>query len=303
MSFQKLMLFCAAALMTGAALVPGWAAERETALFPQDAAPAKLEQPPLMLMVGVNDIYCKNTSCKCIENVATRQYGDFCRQLKERYNIELKFVYLIEPYELNKAFLDGKFDAVLCKPWLVFQHSKGRSEGMMRVADLQGLDGDTGLWGIVIVPTNSAIKKLSELSGRRLAYGQPDAYEKHQGALELFQREGVKIDQAKLVEKASCLECLDLLMKNDVDAAVISNYALTADCAVDVTTPDAFRVIGRTKEIPLTSFMVDLQRVSQNDALRIQKALIGLSRDELPASMSGGGFVKPVAWKVPRATP
>lgn len=289
--------------MAGAALAPAWAAERETALFPQGAAPATSNQPALKLVVGVSDIYCKDSSCKCIEQIATRQYGDFRRLLKERYHIEVEFVYFLEPYELDQAFLDGKFDAVLCKPWLVFQHSKGRSEEMMRVADLQGLDGDAGLWGIVIVPKDSPTKKLSELSGCRIAYGQPDAYEKHQGALELFRREGIKIDQAKLVEKASCLECLDLLMKNDVDAAVISNYALTADCAVDITTPDAFRVIGRTKEIPLTSFMVDLKRVPCADALRIQQALIGLSRDGLPASMSGGGFVKPASWKVTRATP
>ncbi len=304
MTFQELVPCCAALLlMAGTALAVEPAALRETAMLPQSATPATAKQPPLKLMVGVNDIYCKDSSCKCIENIATRQYGDFCRQLKARYNIELEFVYFLEPYELDKAFLEGKFDAVLCKPWLVFRHSEGRSEKMVRVADLQGLNGDTGLWGMVIVPKDSTIKKLSEISDHRIAYGQPDAYEKHQGALELFQREGVKIDQARLVEKASCLECLDLLMKNDVDAAVISNYALTADCAVDVTTPDAFRVIGRTKEIPLTSFMVDLKRVSREDALRLQQALTGLSRDELPASMSGGGFVKPAAWKVPRATP
>jgi ABC-type phosphate/phosphonate transport system substrate-binding protein len=289
--------------MAGAALAPAWAAERETALFPQGAAPSTSNQPALKLVVGVSDIYCKDSSCKCIEQIATRQYGEFCRRLKERDNIDIEFVYFLEPYELDKAFLEGKFDAVLCKPWLVFQHSEGRSEEMTRVADLQGLNGDTSLWGMVIVPKDSAIRKLSEISGRRIAYGQPDAYEKHQGALELFQREGVKLSQDKLVEKASCLECLDLLMKNDVDAAVISNYALTADCAVDITTPDAFRVIGRTKGIPLTSFMVDLKRVPRADALRIQQALIGLSGSELPASMSGGGFVKPASWKVPRATP
>jgi len=296
-------VFGLALLMAGTALAVEPTALRETALFPQNATPAKTEPTLLKLVVGVNDVYCKDSSCKCIEKIATRQYGEFCRQLKKRYNIEVEFVYFLEPYELDKAFRAGKFDAVLCKPWLVFQHSVGRSEGLARVADLQDLHGDIGLWGMVIVPTNSAITKLSELSGRRIVYGQRDAYEKHQAALELFQREGIKISQDKLVEKASCLECLDLLMKDSVDAAIISNYALTADCAVDVTTPESFRVIGRTETIPLTSFMIDLKRLSRDDAIRVQKALIALSQDGLPASMCGGGFVKPASWKVPSATP
>jgi len=277
-------------------------AESETALRSQGAGQAS-GQSPIKLTVGVNDVYCKDSSCKCIEQIATRQFGEFCRALKERYKIDLEFVYFIEPYDLDKAFLDGKFDAVLCKPWLVFRNAGGRSAQMARIADLQDIHGDPGLWGTVIVPKGSPIKTLAGISGRRVAYGQPDAYEKHQGVLKLFDREGINVPADLLVEKASCLECLDLLMKGKVDAAVISNYALTADCAVDVTTPDAWRVLGRTEKIPLTSFIVDLKRLSPEDASRVQHALVELSSEALPASMSGGGFVTPASWKVPRAMP
>ena len=301
MTVRKMMSSCLALLLAGGALAAAPLAE--TALVPQAGEAGKPGQAPLKLVVGVNDVYCKDSSCKCIEKIATRQYAEFCRMLKERCNIELELVYFLEPYELDKAFLAGKFDAVLCKPWLVFRHPEGRSGQMARVADLQDLHGDTGLWGIVIVPKDSAIKRLSELSGRPLAIGQPDAYEKHQGTMALLQREGIAIPNDKLVEKASCLECIDLLLKGSVDAAVISNYALTADCAVDVTTPEAFRVLGQTEKIPLTSFMIDLKRVSRDDAARVQQALTGLAGAELPPSMSGGGFVQPVSWKVPRAIP
>jgi ABC-type phosphate/phosphonate transport system substrate-binding protein len=295
--------WCLAFLLAGGTLVAGPAAERETALRPQGGEPAKPGQPPLKLVVGVNDVYCKDSSCKCVEHIATRQFGDFCRKLKERHGIGVEMVYFVEPYELDAAFSAGKFDALLCKPWLVFRRPEGRGGRMTRVADLQDVNGGTGLWGTVIVPKDSTLKKLADISGRRVAIGQTDAFEKHQGVLALFQREGIKIPQDKLVEKASCLECLDLLMNGSVDAAVISNYALTADCAVDVTTPDAFRVIGQTEKIPLTSFMIDLKRVSHDDALRVQRALVELSKNELPPSMSGGGFVEPVSWKVPLAKP
>ena len=300
MKIKKAVFCFLAAVLAGLSFSSTKAEEVETAFQPNAE---QQQSPPIKLAVGVTDVYCKDSSCKCIEQIATRQYGDFCRELKTKYNIDLELSYFVEPYDLDRAFLDGKFDAVLCKPWIVFQHSLGRSEQMVRVADLQDIHGNPGLWGMVLVSKASPIQKLSEISGRRVAIGQLDAYEKHKGALALFQREGVKIASEKLVQKASCLECLDLLMKGEVDAAVISNYALTADCAVDVPTPDAFRVLGKTEEIPLTSFMVDLKRVSQSDAKRIQQALTGLSSTDLPKSMSGGGFVAPASWKVSRPKP
>ena len=300
---MKTILFCSLGWLLAGGMLSAGPMVGETAFIPHDGASAKPGLPPLKLTVGVNDVYCKDSSCKCIEQVATRQFGDFCSQLKKRYQIELELVYFLEPYDLDKAFLEGKFDAVLCKPWLIFRNAGGRSSQMARLADLQDLHGDPGLWGTVIVPKDSPIKKLAGISGRRVAYGQSDAYEKHQGALKLFERAGIHVKKDLLVEKASCLECLDLLMKGQVDAAVISNYALTADCAVDVTSPDAWRVLGVTETIPLTSFIVDLKRVSPDEASRIQQAMVGICRDALPASMSGGGFVKPVSWKVPRAMP
>jgi len=302
MNIPKLLAWFLCLCATGEALAAPPTAGRETALLPREAQAVQPGNAPLKMLVGVNDIYCKDSSCSCIAAIATRQYAEFCRKLKETYNIELELVYFLEPYDLNRAFLAEKFDAILCKPWLVFGHPGGRSEQMLRVADLQDPQGNTRLWGIVIVPKNSALKDLGQVAGHRVAYGQSDAYEKHQGALALFQQQGIKIPADKLVEKASCLECLDLLMKGSVDAAVISNYALTADCAVDVTTPDAFRVLGKTEEIPLTSFMIDLHRVSRNDAYRVQRALLELSRNALPSSMSGGGFVQPSSWEIPRAS-
>ncbi|MEI8233094.1 MAG: PhnD/SsuA/transferrin family substrate-binding protein [Verrucomicrobiota bacterium] len=298
MTFPNLLSWSLALLLTGGTLAANPAAESETAFCHQDGERLKPGNAPLKLVVGVNDIYCKDSSCKCIEHIATRQYGEFCRKLKEAYNIDLQFIYFLEPYDLDRAFRAEQFDAVLSKPWLVFRHPEA-CQRMVRVADLQDLHRNTGLWGIVIVPKDSPLKNLGEIAGHRIAYGQSDAYEKHQGALALFKREGITIPADKLVEKASCLECIDLLMKGSVDAAVISNYALTADCAVDITTPDAFRVLGKTEEMPLTSFMIDLRRVSRADACRVQQALCELSKTELPPSMSGGGFVKPASWKVP----
>jgi len=271
--------------------------ERETAFSPSRTV-LKEAVMPLKLVVGVNDIYCKDSSCSCIDYIATRRYADFCKLLKDRYQIELVMEYSTAPYALDKSFREGKYDAVLGKIWPIYRPGNGRVMEMVRIADLQDINKNTSLWGVVLVKKESPLQKLSDLAGLRVAYGHPDAFEKHQAALALFQQNGVSVSADKWVEKASCMEGLDLLLKGSVDAAVISNYALTADCAVDFTTPEAFRVLGETEKLPLTSFMVDLKRVSQENALRLQQALVELSATQLPESMSGGGFVLPASWVI-----
>jgi len=247
---------------------------------------------PLKISVGVNDVYCRQTACSCVHDIANREFAEFAALLKARSGIELDLQYFVEPYELQKAFADGRLDAFLCKPWPLVREAGGRGKDLVRIADLRDPGHNPFLWGTVIVPKASKLRSLSDLNGARLAMGQADAYEKHQGVLALLAEARAK---PEIVEKASCIECLDLLLSHKVDAAAVSNYALTADCAVDIVGPDDFRVIGETAKIPLTSFMVDRTRVSDGDIARLRSALIGLT--DLPASMRGGGFVAAMPWE------
>ena len=192
-----------------------------------------------------------------------------------------------------------RFDGAIGKPWPLLRDQAGRGRHLRRLADVQDTSGNASLWGTMIVLRDSPIRRLRDAAGQRLALGQADAYEKHQAVFALLQREGVDFPAARRVEKASCLECLDLLLRGDVDVAVISNYALTADCAVDVVKPDQFRTIATTAKIPLTSLMIDVRRVSADDAARLQRALLELSRTALPESMHGGGFIAAQPWQPP----
>ena len=249
---------------------------------------------PLKISVGVNDVYCKQTACSCVHDIANREYADFAALLKKRTGIELDLHYFIEPYDLQKAFAAGELDAFLCKPWPLVRQTAGRGKQLERIADLQDPDRNPYLWGIVIVPKNSPVQSLSDLKGRRIAVGREDAFEKHQGVQALLAEAGVA--PAQVIEKASCIECLDLLLGGKVDAAAVSNYALSADCAVDIANPDDFRIVAETQKIPLTSFMVDTTRVSAGDAARLKEALVSISSSDLPASMRGGGFVAAMPW-------
>ena len=92
-------------------------------------------------------------------------------------------------------------------------------------------------------------------------------------------------------------------MAGKVDAAVISSYAFTASCAVDFAKAEDFRVIAKTPEMPLTSLLVDLNKVSAADAARLQAALVAVSGDKVPADLVGKGFVLPAAWRPAPAAP
>jgi phosphonate transport system substrate-binding protein len=149
--------------------------------------------------------------------------------------------------------------------------------------------------GMVVVPVASPIKSLADLQGKRVAFGQPDSYEKHHAPLIQLASQGVKPASGSYF--SSCGENLDALMGGTVDAAVISSYALTASCAVDFAKPEDFRVIARTAEMPLTSILVDLNKVPAAAATRLQQALLAVSGDKVPADLTGKGFVAPVSWR------
>jgi ABC-type phosphate/phosphonate transport system substrate-binding protein len=266
------------------------------ALASEPTAPAAR---PLKLVLGVNDVFCKDTACKCAHDIASREYGDFLARLKERSGIELELVYFMEPYELEKAMQAEQFDGAIAKPWPLLRDQTKRGRYLQRIADVQDTSGNASLWGTVIVLSDSPIRSLRDISGKRLALGQADGYEKHQAVYHLLKGAGVDFSTIRSIEKASCLECLDLLLKGDVEVAVISNYALTADCGVDVAKPEQFRVIATTAKIPLTSLMIDTRRISTDDAVRLKRALLELSRDALPESMHGGGFIAAQPWQPP----
>ena len=63
------------------------------------------DQPLLSLKLAVNDIYCTQTACSCVHDVAARTYEETQQQLLKQFGVDLTLVYYEEPYELEKAIL------------------------------------------------------------------------------------------------------------------------------------------------------------------------------------------------------
>ena len=267
----------------------------ETAFLPKGSLQSGPDQKPLTLRLVVNDTYCRATACDCIHQLASREYEEIISTLKSVYNIDLQLVYCIEEYDLADSIRSGRYDGAICKPWLAFRLIPGTKMNFRRVADVLDPFGNGLLGGMFIVKMESPVQKPSDITGKILAIGQDDSYEKYYLPLKMMKEEG--INPAKKVNKSSCTEGINMLLDGTADVAVISDYALVASCAVDIAGPDAFRTIWKTEDIPLCSVILDLHRISEPDAARLQAALLKISEGEMPESFAGKGFVKPVSWK------
>jgi len=266
----------------------------ETAFLPEQGIVAAPSDQLLTIRLAVNDTYCKQTACSCIGDLAAREYGELQEILKSKYNIDLQLTYFIEEYDLVDSLVTQKFDGSICKPWLAFMLTPEHKIKFKRIADVLDPSNNQWLRGLFIVKKDSPVKTLEDINGKTLAAGQKDSYEKYYAPLAMLEKDGIKPRQ--ITNKASCTECINMLLDNTAEVAIISNYALTASCAVDVVKPDDFRTIGQTEQMPLCSVILDMSRISEQDALRLQNALIGISGDNAPKSLGSKGFVLPAKW-------
>ncbi len=265
----------------------------ETA-FSSEGVTASSDSEPLNLKILVNDIYCKQTACGCIHEVAAREYGELLEQLKNKFNINLELIYCMEVFYLEDSIKTQKYDGALCKPWNAVRFQEELALDYKRIADVIDIYDNQWLEGNIMVPKDSPIQTIEDLNGRTLVTGQEDAYEKYDQAMQLLKEKGIK--PAKIYTKSSCLENMNELIDKYADAAVVSHYVMDATCAVDVANPDDYKVIEVTSKTPLTSVLLDMKKVSKEDALRLQNALLALSGENSPESMLSRGFVKPASW-------
>jgi ABC-type phosphate/phosphonate transport system substrate-binding protein len=254
---------------------------------------------PVKLTLVVNDVYCKDSACSCVHFIATRRYADFFRLLKERYNIQVTPVYLEDSFQTARQIKSGQVDGAICKPWLGHQSAQASGRHYRRAADLQDVFTNTVLRGLFIVLAESPIRTLKDAANKRIVFGKADAFEKHDAAFAALEKAGLALPpSSSRLEKSSCIEAIGALMDKSAEVAVISHYALTGGCAVDIAKPEDFRVVAETEPLPFISLMLDQDKISKADFSRIREAFIALSHEALPSTMSGGGFVEPLPWSL-----
>lgn len=268
---------------------------QETSFEPAAGLTKSPAENKLVIKLVVNDTYGKKTACACIGDLASREYDQLQEILLDKYNIDLQLTYLIEEFYIKDSLLTQRFDGALCKPWFAYRLMPENNFNFKRVADLLDPDNNQWLTGLFIVKTDSPVNSMKDIEGKSLVIGQSDSYEKYHAAMALLNNE--KITPGSLMNKSGCLETVGVLLDNKAEVGVISNYALTASCAVDIAGPNDFKVIGESEKTPLCSVMLDMNKVSEADALRLQSALLEISGENAPEDLISNGFVAPAKWQ------
>lgn len=261
---------------------------------------------PLRVLVGVHEPYCRKTACQCVHFAARREFEPLQQRLKERFGIDLDLCYYPgDHFKLLRDVRSGVPDGALSKPWPVLWAARGAGRNYLRVADLLGPEGHADLRGLVVVPKDSPVRSWEDLSGRRLALGEADAYEIHHAVLALLRRKGVDPGRLHLLEFSSVMETVGAVLDGKADAAAVSDYCFDVDCLVEVVRKEDFRVLGETEPaIPAVSLLLDADRVPPGVAGRLRRALLELGGDHgLKASLLGDGFVPPRPWSPPEFSP
>lgn len=266
----------------------------ETAFQPSSKVTPSSAEQMLTISLGVNDTYSKEVACACIGDLAGREYDELQQILKEKYNIDLQLTYYTEDYYMVDDLKAGRFDGVLSKPWFAYMLVPEKGFSFKRVADLVDPFGNQWLKACFLVPVDSPIQTEEDINGKVVVIGNPDSFEKHHSSLRLLDQK--KIEPGRIYTKASCMESVGELMDENAEVAVISDYAMVATCIVDIAIPEDFRTIMETEPIPLCSVVLDMDKVSEADALRLQKALLEISRNDRPEKLMGEGFVLPASW-------
>jgi len=266
----------------------------ETAFEPsENTVPASSEET-LVIKLVVNEAYCQKTACSCVSDIASRDYQSLQDLLKEKYNIDLVLTYVTDEYYIKDSLFTGRYDGVITKPWLAYMITPGSSFKFKRIVDLLDVYNNQWLRGMIITKSDSGLNTLKDIDGKILAAGQEDSFEKYHSPLRMLAQE--KVVPKEIIHKASCSENIGLLTEGNADVAIISDYTLIASRFRYDLDPSQIRKIGETEPMPLCSVIIDLSKISEENALRLRNALLDLSGENAPEELSSDGFVMPAKW-------
>ena len=71
----------------------------ETAFAPSKGSASESSAGPVKLKIAVNDTYCKESACECVQFLAAREYNEIQAKLLARYRIDIELTYFIDEYD------------------------------------------------------------------------------------------------------------------------------------------------------------------------------------------------------------
>lgn len=250
------------------------------------------DEPPISgpLDIVVMDPLSDQLACDCVAGYAQRNYGELQAFLQEQLDRPVQLTYaesLMAPNVRSRPAIHlviGKFS-------IVESDSRRIDLPVRPLAMLSGKDGAITQTGLFVVRRDDPAKSIEDLAGRSLLFGPEDSDEKHSAALAALEVFALPTPNT-LDTKESCSTAALAVFENDVDAAVLSSYAMPLLEGCGAIDKGALRIVGETDPVPFISVFVTHQ-VDSTVESRLMKALslVADQPDLLGAMESLVGFV------------
>lgn len=246
----------------------------------------------MVLNVGVNEPFCRDTACVCAGRDAPRGY-EWRAEAARAAGLDVRVRYVLIEDDFASMLAAGELDAVVAKSWTALSAFRAAGLGCARLCDLPLPDGNPDLTGVFITTADSPLASVADLDGRRLATGGPESYENFHAVGRLLAALGVRPAARRRYDR--CVHAAVSVVEGETDAAVISSYCVRFGLDDYVGRPGAFRAFGETPPIPYATVAVSTTIPGPARAA-LGASLLDASARGAAGDLFPGGLRPPAAW-------
>jgi len=241
----------------------------------QTSRPAARES----ILLIVTDPLSRELACACVKGFGQRDYRKLASWLQLKLQEPVSIEYSDDLAESMAGVSPGREVIVIGDRSLVRHDVQRTGRKYEPICDLTDQEGETNLQALFIVRSDDSANQLSDLRGRKIFFGLPEADEKFPAALESLRSAGISIKKPDKRGSYSDV-ALDLLDSDDSPppVAAVPGYALRLLNACGSVKPGSFRVIGKTPAAPfITAFLSDTFAPQKKKA--VQDGLLAVNGD------------------------
>jgi ABC-type phosphate/phosphonate transport system substrate-binding protein len=246
----------------------------------------------MVVRVGVNEPFCRDTACVCAGRDAPRGY-EWMVDVARGAGLDVRLSYVLIEDEFAPALAAGDLDGVIAKSWTALTAFRAAGVACERLCDLPLPDGTADLTGVFITTADSPLRSMTDLDGRRLGTGGPDSYENFHAVDRLLGSLGVRPAARRQYDR--CVHAAVSVIDGETDAAVISSYCVRFGLDTYVGRPGVFRTLGETRPIPYATVAVSTA-VPTPVRAALAASLLDAAARGIPRDLFPGGLRPPAAW-------
>ena len=241
------------------------------------SAIAAIGAEPSPLHLAVMDPLCKELACPCVKGFAQRDYKALAAFLSARLGRPVEFLACETLADADER-TQHRLDLVIGKCSVIEYHAARLNTPVKPLAMLSGLDGATTLTGLFVVRSDAPVKKLTNLKGRTILFGDSDAAEKHAAALAALAAAGVPVPEKPETRQGCDGTVLEVFQKK-ADAGVISSYAIQLLEGCGTIDKGSLRIVGKTAPVPFIGVFATAH-LPAKDAEAVRAALLEVGKDK-----------------------